>query len=642
MNGVLITIKFFERILPRSLPSYLQIDFYTTQLAGKDLRPPLSSLQCGALLQSFTNTKSYTEGKRLHAYMITSNILFNNTYLNTKLSAFYAICGSMTEARAVFDGIILKNSFLWNCMIRGYACNGFSLNSIVLYREMMSFGQKADNFTYPFVLKACGDLLLVEVGRKIHSELVIRGLESDVYVGNSLLAMYLKFGDMETARRLFDGMSLRDLTSWNTMISGYIKNHESGEALSVFYLMSRVGQRADCTTLLGVLSACADLGALKQGKEIHGFVIRNDIGFSNIFVINSLISMYSHCNSIVCGRRLFDKMIDRDTVSWNSMILGYAQAGDAFESLRLFCQMVSEGRMLDEVTFIGVLGASDQIMALQFGMSVHAYLAQKGYAMDTVVGTALIDMYAKCGSLDCSYRIFEGMAERNLISWSAMITGFGLHGRGREAIATFNEMKVNGIMPDKVTFTSVLSACSHAGLVDEGFDVFYQMIKKYKMKPGVEHYSCMVDLLGRAGRLDDAYEFIKSMEVKPTVDIWASFLSACHIHRNVKLAEIAAQNTFDLNPNGIGPYISLSNIYAAEKRWDNVERVRALMRSKGLKKPPGYSFLELDKVVHRFLVGDKSHPQYKAIYAMLEELNWQLKVAGYKPETSSVFYVMMM
>ncbi|BFG26181.1 hypothetical protein CerSpe_124550 [Prunus speciosa] len=610
----------------------------TVHFKEQPLSPPLTSLQCGTILQSLTNTKSFPKGQKLHSLMVTSGNLLNNTYLSTKLAAFYANCGRMAQARVIFDGILLKNSFLWNFMIRGYACNECSLKALVLYREMLSFGQKADNFTYPFVLKACGDLLLVETGRRVHSEVVVSGLESDIYVANALLAMYSKFGDMGLARMLFDRMLERDLISWNTMISGYVKNGNPRKALEVFEKMGKAELKADGTTLLGILSACAELMALKLGKEIHAYVVRKSGEIRNEFLTNSLIEMYCNCKSLAYSRRLFDGVKLKDTVSWNSMIRGYEQNGDAFESLRLFCRMVMEGAEVDEVTIITILGACDQISALQFGMSVHSCLVKKGFGANIIVGTALIDMYSKCGSLSCSRRVFEEIPRKNLVSWSAMISGYGAHGQGEEAISCYHELVANNFTPDEGVLTSVLSACSHAGLVNEGKHIFNRMTIEYNVKPRLAHYSCLVDLLGRAGHVHEAYELIKTMEVKPSSDIWAALLSACRLHKNVKLAEVSAQKVFEMNPKGVGSYICLSNIYASEKRWDDVERVRAMVRSKGLKKPPGCSFVEVDKMVHRFLVGDKSHPQTHDVYAKLKELNLRLKEAGYKPDTTSVFY----
>ncbi|KAL6135291.1 hypothetical protein ACLB2K_067519 [Fragaria x ananassa] len=469
--------------------------------------------------------------------MTTSSNLLHNTYLTTKLAAFYANCGQMPQAHLLFDSVLFKNSFLWNFMIRGYACNGFGLDSIVMYRQMVSLGLKGDNFTYPFVLKACGDLLAVEIGRRVHGEAVVSGFASNLYVGNALLTICSKFGEMGYAYKVFDKMPVRDLTSWNTMVSGYVRNGDPREALAVFGRMGRFGVRAYGTSLLGVVSGCGEL-----------------------------------------------------------------------------------------------------ISALQFGMSVHAYVVRKGFGANVIVGTALIDMYSKCGSLSCSRRFFDEMPRKNLVSWSAMISGYGAHGRGEEAISCYHELMANKFTPDEGLLTSVLTACSHAGLVNEGKDMFNRMTREYRVKPTVANYSCLVDLLGRAGRLDEAYELIKTMDVEPSSDIWAALLSACRLHRNVKLAEISAQKIFEMNPKGVGSYICLSNIYAAEKRWDDVERVRAVVRKKGLKKPPGCTFVELDKMVHRFLVGDKSHPQTEDIYAKLRDLNLRLREVGYKPDTTSVLY----
>ncbi|XP_050205770.1 pentatricopeptide repeat-containing protein At3g12770-like isoform X2 [Mercurialis annua] len=582
-----------------------------THFTNNSLTQPLTSLQCGAILQSLTNTKSLTTGQHLHAYIITSGNLVSNTYLSTKLAAFYANCGQMANARIIFDGIVFKSSFLWNSMIRGYACNGYSEKALALYQEMKFFGQRADKFTYPFVIKACGDLFGVEIGRRVHGRAVINGFDLDMYVSNSLLAMYLKFMDMSLARMVFDRMPKRDSTSWNTMISGYVKNGKPEEGLAIFDLAKRTGLVADDATLIGLLSICAELVAVKLGKAVHGYVFRNRYAVvCNNFLMNSLIEMYCKCNSMVDARRLFEKMELKDTVSWNSLISGYARNAEAFESLRLFCRLVLEGTKPDQITFIIVLGACHQVTAFQFGMSVHSCLAKKGFGATIVVGTALIDMYVKCGALACAHHVFEEIPRKNLVCWSAMISGYGIHGMGRDAISLFHEMLENNICPDEGVLTSVLSACSHTGLVSEG----------------------------RAGYLDEAFELIDSMIVNPSCDIWAALLNACRLHRNIDLAEISAEKLFELNPRQVGGYICLSNMYAAEKRWDDVERIRALMRQKGLTKSAGCSFVELNKTVHRFLVGDKSHPQMENINSKLKHLNQLLKEAGYKPDTSSVFY----
>ncbi|XP_057455780.1 putative pentatricopeptide repeat-containing protein At3g11460, mitochondrial [Lotus japonicus] len=603
---------------------------------------PLDSLQCGTLLQSLTNSKSFTQAQKLHAHIITCGTLLQNTYLSTKLAACYAACGRMPQAQLIFDQIVFKNSFLWNSMIRGYACSAggnSSSRSLVLYREMLSFGQKADNFTYPFVLKACGDLLLREMGIRVHGLVVVDGLESDVYVGNSLISMYLKFGDMGTARLVFDKMPVRDLTSWNTMMSGYVKNGEAGDAFVVFDHMRRSGLVGDGTTMLALLSACGDLMDLKLGKAVHGYVVRNSGRLSNNeFVTNSMIDMYCNCDFISGARKLFEGLAVKDTVSWNSLISGYEKCGGAFQVLELFGQMFIGGAVPDEVTVISVLGACSRISALLLGSSVHSYLVKKGYGMNTAVGTSLISMYANCGSFLCAHRAFNEIPDKSLASWTVMVTGFGIHGKGREAISIFNEMLGKNITPDEGVFTAVLSACSHSGLVDEGKEIFYKMTRDYNVEPTTTHYSCLVDLLGRAGKLDEAYATIDNMKLKPNEDVWTALLSACRLHRNVKLAEISAQKLFEMDPNKVSGYVCLSNIYAAEKRWKDVQKVRKKVTKKRLRKPPSYSFFELNKMVHQFFAGDTSHQQSDDIYAKLKDLNEQLKKVGYMPDTSSVLY----
>ncbi|XAR65781.1 hypothetical protein NMG60_11011721 [Bertholletia excelsa] len=645
MNGALI-LSFLIRINTNPLKRFLILlpvrthmtasAFELTEIA---LEQPLTSVQCGTMLQSLTNTRSFQRGQKLHGLMVTYGIVRENTYLNTKLTAFYAGCGHMDKAFLIFDQIVLKNSFLWNIMIRGYASsNGCPMKALLLYWEMMNFGKRPDKFTYPFVLKACGDLGLVEIGRRIHCKVIVSGFDLDIYVGNFLIAMYSKFEEVDMMKKVFDRMLERDLTSWNTMISGYVKNGNPREALAIYQMMRKAGFVVDSTTLLCLLSAATDLAALQLGKSIHAYIVRKNFGCCNSFLVNCMIEMYCNCNYLDAARPLFNQIKQKDTVSWNSLISGYLKNVDAFESLRLFGQMVLDGVKPDQVTLVAVLGACAQITALQFCKSVHLCIIKQGFSANLMVGTALVDTYSKCGSLACSQQVFDEIPDKNLISWSALIAGYGAHGKGRKAFSVFNDMIVNGISPDAGVFVAVLTACSHAGLVEEGKQIFYSMKDKYNLQPGLAHHSCLVGLLGRAGHLDEAYEFIKAMEIDPTSDIWTALLFACRLHQNVDLAEIAAKEVVEMNPKGVSSYVCLSNIYAAEKRWDDVERVRALARQKGLKKPPGFSFVELDKVVHRFFVGDKSHEQKDAIYAMLGELRQQLKKAGYKPDTSSVLY----
>ncbi|KAK8961793.1 Pentatricopeptide repeat-containing protein [Platanthera guangdongensis] len=546
----------------------------------------LDSLECGRLLQSLTNSRSYTKGQQLHSHILVSGVLMENTYLATKLCAFYSICSKMEEARVIFNGILLKNCFLWNVMIRGFSRSGFPFDALFFYREMLGTGRTADNFTFPFLLLACGDLLLDVAGKTIHSGVIVSGYEEDVYVGNSLLAMYSKFGEMVPAQKVFDKMLNRDITSWNTIVSSYVFDGNPKRGLGIFADMIQAGFDCDQASFLGALTACSDLGALMRGKEIHARILRIGIEFNN-FLLNSLIDVYVNSDFVTGARKLFEMMSMRDTVSWNAMISGCARHGNAFGSLFLFLQMNSEGICLDLVTFLAALGGCNQLSTLNFGKNIHSHIIKLGFGHNVSIGTALVDMYAKCGALASSRLVFDEMPQKNLLSWSAMVSAYGLHGRGEEAVSVLNQMKEKRVTPDKVIFTSVLSACSHSGLVGIGREIFLQMQQNHGISPSLEHYSSMVDLLGRAGRLDEAYELILGMTVTPNVDVWAALLSSCQIHHNVKLAETAARHAFDLRPRGFGVYNSLSNVYAGAKRWEDVGKVRDLARRNGLRKPPG-------------------------------------------------------
>eukprot|EP01018_Ginkgo_biloba_P011245 Gb_34297 [translate_table: standard] len=689
------------------------------------------------LLHGSTSSKSLSEGKLLHARLLVTG-LSHNVVLETKLATLYAICGSMVDARLVFDKISQRNAFLYNMMIRGYACSGPCEEGLALYYQMQRAGLQPDNFTFPFVLKACATLSALQKAEEIHYHIMRSGLESDIFVGNSLVTMYAKCGKIEFARKLFDKMPKRDAASWNAIIAGYVQNGCANEALTFFNRMQLSELRPDRVTIVSVLPACAALLALQEGKEIHEYSIKNryvsdvfvdtalidmyakcgslDIarqlfnrmpkrnvvswnamiagysqngyaeealmlfhqmeladvnpnkvtivsvlpacaallslqegkeihnytrenGFeSDLCVGNSLIAMYAKCRSIETARHVFDKMPERDVFSWTAMIAGYAQNGYAKEALTFFHEMQLAGIKPDSVTMVSVIPALAHLAALQQGKLIHAYSIRRQFDSDVILETALIDMYAKCGNIEIARQVFDKMSEINVVSWSAMIAGYGMHGRGEDAIALFSQMQEIGMKPDHITFTCLLCACSHAGLVDEGWKYFDCMSQDYEITPSVEHYACMVDLLGRAGHLDEAQNFIRNMPFEPSARVWGALLGACRIHHDIELGECVAERLFDLKPDNDGIYVLLSNIYATAGRWDDVAKVRTMMKDRGLLKTPGCSFIEVNNTVHAFLVGDRSHPQSQKIYATLDTLLEQMKAAGYVPDTDFVLH----
>eukprot|EP01018_Ginkgo_biloba_P023309 Gb_30523 [translate_table: standard] len=576
------------------------------------------------------------QGKWIHDYIIRSGFESNVSVVNS-LIPMYAKCGSLEIARQLFNNMTIRNVISWNSIIAAYAQNEHANEALALFHEMQLVSMKPNSVTMVTVLAACAQLGALDQGKQTHTYIIRNGFESDVSVENSLVAMYAKCRNIDVACQLFCKISRKDLVSWNTMIAGYSQNGQVNEALTLFYKMQLGNVTPDSVTMVSILPSYAHLGVLQQGKMIHGFIIRG--GFeSDVSIVNSLVAMYAKCGSIELSSQLFDSMIKRDVVSWNAMIAGYVQNGHANEALKLIHEMQLAGTKPNLITMVSVLPACAHLSDLQQGKLIHGYIIRSRFESDVCVETALIDMYAKCGSIEIARKVFDKMSKRNEISWSAMISGYGMNGKGQEALALFSQMQQTDLKPNHITFISVLSACSHAGLVDEGWQYFDCMRQDYSITPGMEHYACMVDLLGRAGCLDEAQDFIKRMPLEPSACVWGALLSACRIHCNIVLGEHVAKQLFSLEPEIPGHYVLLSNIYAEAGRWDDVAQVRAMMKHKGLQKAPGCSWIEVNNKVHAFLVGDRLHPQSEKIYASLEILAGQMKEAGYVSETNFVLH----
>jgi len=399
----------------------------------------------------------------------------------------------------------------------------------------------------------------------------------------------------------------------------------------------------------GVVDEAAALVALSASARvpdrgitggIHALVSK--IGLDgHTGVVNTMLDAYAKGggHDLGAARKLFD-MMERDVVSWNTMIALYAQNGLSTEALGLYRKMliVGGGVRCNAVALSAVLLACAHEGAIQTGKRIHNQVVRMGLEDDVYVGTSLVDMYSKCGKVEMAWKAFQKIKGKNILSWTAMIAGYGMHGYGQEALHVFTDMRKSGLKPNYITFISVLAACSHAGLLNEGRYWYNTMKTEFGIEPGVEHYGCMVDLLGRAGCLDEAYDLIKEMKAKPDAALWGALLSACRIYKNVELAKISAEKLFELDATNSGYYVLLSNIYAEAGMWKDVERMRVLVKTRGIEKPPGYSSVELKGKTHLFYVGDKSHPQYKEIYAYLEKLLERIQEAGYAPNTGSVLH----
>lgn len=522
-------------------------------------------------------------------------------------------------------------------MIRGLVSNDCFDDAIEFYGLMRSEGFLPNNFTFPFVLKACARLLDLQLGVKIHTLVVKGGFDCDVFVKTSLVCLYAKCGYLEDAHKVFDDIPDKNVVSWTAIISGYIGVGKFREAIDMFRRLLEMNLAPDSFTIVRVLSACTQLGDLNSGEWIHKCIMEMGM-VRNVFVGTSLVDMYAKCGNMEKARSVFDGMPEKDIVSWGAMIQGYALNGLPKEAIDLFLQMQRENVKPDCYTVVGVLSACARLGALELGEWVSGLVDRNEFLYNPVLGTALIDLYAKCGSMSRAWEVFKGMKEKDRVVWNAIISGLAMNGYVKISFGLFGQVEKLGIKPDGNTFIGLLCGCTHAGLVDEGRRYFNSMYRFFSLTPSIEHYGCMVDLLGRAGLLDEAHQLIRNMPMEANAIVWGALLGACRIHRDTQLAELALKQLIELEPWNSGNYVLLSNIYSANLKWDEAAKVRLSMNEKRIQKPPGCSWIEVDGIVHEFLVGDKYHPLSEKIYAKLDELTKKMKVAGYVPTTDFVLF----
>ncbi|KAL5705958.1 Pentatricopeptide repeat-containing protein [Ranunculus cassubicifolius] len=503
--------------------------------------------------------------------------------------------------------------------------------AIQAMNSIQKHGLRADSLTYAELIKCCiarGD---IEQGKLVHKHVYTNG-QPQMFLNNMLLSMYVRFRELEDAGRLFDQMPQRNVVSWTTMVSAYANFKRNDEAIKHLVLMQRDGVMPNMFTFSSVLRACEEIRTLLQ---LHCGIIKFGLD-SDIFVRSALIDIYSKWGELDCGFRVFNEMVTGDLVVWNSIIGGFAQNGKGDEALDIFKYMKRAGFPADQATLTSVLRACTGLALLELGRQLHTHVVK--FNTDLIINNALLDMYCKCGSLDDARCAFEQMSERDVISWSTMVGGLAQNGCSHGALELFESMKASGRTPNYIMMVGVLFACAHAGLVEDGWSHFLSMKKNYGIDPGREHYGCMVDLLGRAGKLDEAVQFIHEMECEPDAVIWRMLLGACRVHKNSDLATYVAKQILKLEPDDEGTFILLSNIYANSERWADVAEVRKKMKDKGLKKEPGCSWIEVNKQLHTFIMGDESHPQLDDIYKELKYLITRIKKVGYVPDMSFVLH----
>ncbi|XP_043723600.1 pentatricopeptide repeat-containing protein At5g48910-like [Telopea speciosissima] len=570
-------------------------------LVPNDISSKLTQKTLSTLLNTNCST-SLQHLKQTHAQII-KNGFSQDSYVAGSLVKCYANphFGSLDCALKIFDQVPQPHTFLWNSMIKGYLENHAPDKAITLYCEMVVADSRPNKFTFPTLFKACAVAKAVEGGMQFHAHALKHGLhKGDAHIRSSGIQMYATCGRVVDARKMLDeGARESDVVCWNAMINGYFKSGDMEAASGLFESMPE----------------------------------------RNIDSWNAMITGYGRCGMIDAAKQMFDVMPQRNEISWSAMIDGCIEGGGFKDALMVFHQMQKEGIQPRKFVLSSVLAACANVGALDQGRWIDAYIRRNSIRLDAVLGTSLVDMYAKCGRLDLAWEVFEKMKYKEVFSWNAMIGGLAIHGRADDAIELILKMQREKFRPDSITFLGVLNACAHAGLVDEGLSYFTSMKQAYGIEPTVEHYGCAVDLLGRSGHLLEAEDLIKSMPMKPNAAVWGALLGACRIHGNLELGERVGKLLLELEPQNSGRYALLSNIYAKAGRWNDVTKVRKKMKEKGLKTIPGGSLIDLDGEIHEFIMGDGSHPQMKKINSMLKEMITRIQLEeDYKPETSQVLF----
>lgn len=573
-------------------------------------------------------------GKEIHGQLIVNGFSLD-LFAMTGVVNMYAKCGQIDEAYKMFDRMPDRDLVSWNTIVAGFAQNGFAELALDLVTRMHEEGRRGDFITIVSILPAVANVGSLRIGKAVHGYAMRAGFDSIVNVSTALVDMYAKCGRVETARLVFDGMKSRNVVSWNSMIAAYVEGGNPEEAMRIFQKMLDQGVEPTNVTIMEALHACADLGDLERGIFVHKLLDQLKLG-TDVSMTNSLISMYSKCKKVDIAADIFSKLQGKTLVSWNAMILGYAQNGRVNEALNYFCKMRSKNIKPDSFTMVSVIPALAELSVIRHAKWIHALVIRSCFEKNVFVMTALIDMYAKCGAVGTARALFDMMNERHVTTWNVMIDGYGTHGLGKAAVELFNKMLEGPTKPNDITFLCAISACSHSGLVEEGIHYFASMKKDYGIEPVMDHYGAMVDLLGRAGRLNEAWDFIQKMPIEPGITVFGAMLGACKIHKNVELGEKAANRLFELDPDEGGYHVLLANIYAAASMWDKLAKVRTIMEKKGLQKTPGCSLVELKNEVHSFYSGSTNHPQSKRIYTFLETLIDEIKAAGYVPDTNSI------
>ncbi|XP_058113989.1 putative pentatricopeptide repeat-containing protein At3g25970 [Magnolia sinica] len=584
----------------------------------------------GSTLKAIASVNCVGFGRQIHTVVIKMGFE-QNVFSGSALVDMYAKCRRIEDASAVFERMPDRNSVSWNAMIAGCGLADDCANAFLLLNRMERIGMWPDEATFASVLTLLDGPKFYKLTSQLHAKIIKNGRASDTIACNATITAYSECGSIDDAVEAFDDMeATRDLVSWNSMLAAYAWHDRGANAIELFVKMKELGIDQDMYTYTSAISACFEQEQQNQGKSLHGLVIK--AGFEHtITVANSLIAMYlkSDDKSMEDAIKCFDSMDSRDNVSCNSILTGFSQNGLSEEALRFFGRMRSSHQEIDHYAFSAVLRSCSDLAVLQLGRQVHALVLKLGFESNDFVASSLIFMYSKCGVLEDSRRSFDETQQDSSITWNSIIFGYAQHGLGKTSLDLFSQMQQSKLKPDHITFVGILSACSHVGLVEEGLNFLRSMEPVHGIPLRMEHYACGVDIFGRAGRLDEAKALIESMPFKPDAMVWKTLLGACRNHGNIEMAIEIARLLLVLEPEEHSTYVLLSNMYAGFGRWGERAMIKRVMRDRGLRKVPGWSWIEVKNKVHTFNAEDRSHPQVEEIYEMLGELMEEIGRSDY-------------
>ncbi|GAV63272.1 PPR domain-containing protein/PPR_2 domain-containing protein [Cephalotus follicularis] len=569
-------------------------------------------------------------GREIHGRIYRSELEFNDRVSNCLVN-MYGKCGFLKSAKMVFDESLEPNSISWTSLLSSYIQCGENLKGLQIFLESQRAGVSINEFSCTSAFGACAALEYLKVGMQVHSLVLKCGHNFDKFVISGLINFYAKCGEMVLANQAFLEVNQPHPSAWTALVGGYVHQGKGREAIDLFLKLQYSGLKPSDRTFSSVLGAFTDAMDIEVGKQLHSLIIR--MGFSSFtYVGNAVLDFYSKCGHLEDSYKIFQEIDVHDVVTWNALISGHVRSGQYGEAIEHLKNMLVEGHDPNIYTYSSILSICSDLSTIEWGKQMHCRIIKPGFDSNVVIGSTLIDMYAKCGRLSDARKVFDNLTSKNLVSWNTILVGYAHHGFGREALEIYSLMQINGVKPNDITLLGVTTACGHVGLLEEGWHHFNNMITDHGIAPKMEHLAAMVSLFARKGQTSRAYEIIKSFPMEPNKVVWRCLLSGCKTHKDLALGKHAAEKILSIDAEDASAHVVLYNLYAEAKMWDETAEMRRMMKEKALKKETGYSWAELKSKIYFFYAGNRTELQGSKLCKVIKGLTAQLFDAGYVPD----------